>query len=215
MSIHYIYLHGLASSPHSTKAQYFRDNFSQNKINLSIPDLNQSDFFNLTLSRQLQQVSLEFPNNETPVMLIGSSFGGLTAAWLGENYPQIQRLILLAPAFGFLAYWLETLGETEVKQWETTGEKLVYHYGEKQSLPLSYQFILDGQKYNEQTLKRPIPTLIFHGKYDEIVPIEYSRDYAKTRPWVNLIELDSDHGLTDVLSEIWRHIQQLDFLSYP
>ncbi len=50
----YIYLHGFASSPSSTKAQYLRARFASLQINLNIPDLNQGDFSHLTLTRQLQ-----------------------------------------------------------------------------------------------------------------------------------------------------------------
>jgi hypothetical protein len=102
----YIYLHGFASSPQSSKAQYLRDRFSQWGLNLNILDLNGGDFSRLTLTRQIQQTQAIFPPAHIPVTVIGSSFGGLTAAWLAEKCPQIQRLILLAPAFGFLEHWL-------------------------------------------------------------------------------------------------------------
>lgn len=190
------------------KAQYLRDRFEQRQIPLTIPDLNQGDFFNLTLTRQLQQVATEFANHPTPITLIGSSLGGLAAAWLGETYPQVQRLVLLAPAFGFLPLWLDRLGELEVKQWGETGELLVYHYGEQRSLPLGYQFVTDTHQYQDQQLQRPIPTLILHGKRDEIVPISHSYDYIEPRPWVKLRELDSDHGLTDVMEQIWVALEQ-------
>lgn len=204
----YIYLHGFASSPYSVKAQYLRDRFAQSQIPLILPDLNQGDFSNLTLTRQLQQVAAQFRETETPITLIGSSLGGLTAAWLGEKYPQVERLVLLAPAFGFLDRWLNRLGTTEVKQWEERGSLLVYHYGEKRSLPINYSFVTDTRQYQDHQLQRPVPTLILHGQRDEIVPIEYSRDYAQQRPWVELRELNSDHGLTDAMEQIWLAIAE-------
>ncbi len=204
----YIYLHGFASSPNSIKAQYLNDHFKEHQIFLTIPDLNQGNFSNLTLTRQLKQVSGEFINAQTPVTLIGSSLGGLTAAWLGEKYPQVQRLILLAPAFGFLDRWLDKLGEANVKQWRETGELLIYHYKEKRSLPLNYQFVTDVSQYQDQQLQRPLPTLILHGKHDEIVPISYSYDFTEQRPWIQLKTLNSDHGLTDVMEDIWVTIKE-------
>ncbi|MFM7712006.1 MAG: esterase, partial [Microcystis sp.] len=42
---------------------------------------------------------------------------------------------------------------------------------------------------------------------DEVIPLENSRHYRINRPWVKLIELDSDHALTDVLTRIWAEIQ--------
>ncbi len=204
----YIYLHGFASSPQSTKARDLGDRFAQHNIPLLIPDLNQGNFTHLTLTRQLQQVESLLPDNEVPVTLIGSSFGGLAAAWLGQQHPQVQRLILLAPAFGFLSHWLPKLGQAQVQQWQQTGFLSVYHHGEDRILPLSYQFVEDAAQYQEEQLQCPVPTLILHGRHDEVIPIEASIHYARTRPWVTLVELNSDHALTDVRGEIWEVIQQ-------
>ncbi|XGV94927.1 MAG: YqiA/YcfP family alpha/beta fold hydrolase [Leptolyngbya sp. BL-A-14] len=203
----YIYLHGFASSPRSTKATDLRDRFAHLNLSLTIPDLNQGDFTHLTLSRQIQQVEALFPPAPEPVTLIGSSFGGLTAAWLGEKHSQVDRLVLLAPAFGFLNHWLARLGEAQVKQWQTDGTLSVYHYGEAKQLPLSYGFVMDAMQYREEAIARSLPTLILHGKHDEVIPLQASRAFAKTRPWVQLIALDSDHALTDVSTEIWQAIQ--------
>ncbi|HEY9655487.1 MAG TPA: YqiA/YcfP family alpha/beta fold hydrolase, partial [Crinalium sp.] len=141
------------------------------------------------------------------VMLIGSSFGGLTAAWLGEQHLQVDRLVLLAPAFGFLNHWLHRLGDVQVRQWQTEGYLPIYHYGEAKKLPLSYGFVMDAMQYREECITRSLPTLILHGKHDDVIPLQASRDFAKSRPWVQLIELDSDHALTDVSTEIWQAIQ--------
>jgi pimeloyl-ACP methyl ester carboxylesterase len=207
MNSDYIYLHGFASSPNSAKANYLRDRFSQLQTPLTIPDLNQSDFTHLTMTRQLRQVVAQFPPSPTPVTLIGSSFGGLASAWLGETQPQCQKLVLLAPAFGFLSLWLSALGEETIQKWRSEGFLKVYHYGEKRSLPLSYDFVTDLSQYPETQIQRPIPTLIIHGIKDEVIPIQESRKFAASRPWVKLIELDSDHSLGNVFSEIWQEIR--------
>lgn len=201
----YIYLHGFASSPQSVKAQEMRSRFAALQLPLETPDLNQGDFTHLTLSRQLQQVRALFPDHH-PVTLIGSSFGGLTAAWLGQHYPQITRLVLLAPAFDFLTHWLAIVGAETMQRWQTEEYLSIYHYSEKRNLPLNYQFIRDLETYRETQLTRPVPTLILHGLNDEVIPIQSSRDYAATRPWVELIELQSDHALADVMPEIWQAI---------
>ncbi len=205
----YIYLHGFASSPRSTKAQKFKALFAQKNIPLIIPDLNQDDFYNLTLTRQIQQVSTYIESVSTPVILIGSSLGGLTAALISEKHEKVKQLILLAPAFNFFSHWLEMLDNSVLNNWKNRGELSIYHYGYDQELALSYQFIEDGKNYDETTLKRPVTTLIFHGKNDDVIPIQSSYHYSKTREWVTLIELDSDHGLTDMIPNIWQHIQTI------
>jgi uncharacterized protein len=203
----FIYLHGFASSPQSAKARYLGDRFQSLKINLNTPDLNQGDFTHLTLSRQMQQVTAAFPPMPQPVTLIGSSLGGLTAAWIGEHQPQVDRLVLLAPAFQFLAHWLPKLSTEQLQRWQTEQYLSVYHYSVQQMLPLHYSFVTDAAQYEDTKLQRPVPTLILHGRSDEVIPIQASRDFAVQRPWVKLIELDSDHALADVQPKIWQEIQ--------
>ena len=82
----------------------------------------------------------------------------------------------------------------------------MYHYGEKQEIPLSYDFVTDAQRYQEDLLQRSLPTLILHGKYDQVIPIQASRDFASQRTWVTLMELNSDHALGNVMAEIWQAI---------
>ncbi|MCG6136421.1 MAG: alpha/beta fold hydrolase [Nostoc sp. LLA-1] len=203
---YYIYLHGFASSPQSVKAQDISDRLAQISLKLQVPDLNAGDFAHLTITRQLKQVAAAFPDNSVPVTLIGSSLGGLTSAHLAQQYPQVQRLVLLAPAFGFLSHWLLKLGDAEIKRWQQEKYRMIYHYGEGRSLPLSYDFVTDAAQYPEKILQRPIPTLILHGKQDEVIPITASRDFRRSRPWVELVELDSDHSLGNVMAEMWSEI---------
>ena len=207
MTSDYIYLHGFASSPNSAKAIYLRDRFWEHKTPLKIPDLNQGDFSHLTITRQLRQVATTFPPPPTPVNHNGSRLGGWTSVLLAQQQPQCQKLILLAPAFQFLDHWLPKLGAETLQRWQTDGYFPVYHYAENSSLPLSYQFIQDATNYQNQLLPRPIPTLIFHGIHDEVIPIQASRNFAKEHPWVKLIELESDHSLANVLPQIWSEIR--------
>lgn len=201
----YIYLHGFASSPSSFKAQYLAHCFADLGLSLTIPDLNQGDFTHLTLTRQLYQVA-DLLGDE-PATLIGSSLGGLTSAWLAQQKPQVDRLVLLAPAFQFLTFWLARLDETTLQKWQSEGVLPIYHYGEKTSLPLHYKFLIDAARYQDTNLQRPVPTLILHGIHDETIPVQASRDYATSRAWVQLAEMDSDHALGNVMLDIWQAIR--------
>jgi uncharacterized protein len=204
----YIYLHGFASGPVSLKSVYLRDRFASKNLTLHIPDLNQGDFFHLTLTRQLQQVEALLPANNQPVTLIGSSFGGLTAAWLAQRNLQVERLVLLAPAFEFFDYWQAQLGEAELQTWQQSGAREIYHYAYDRMLPLSYQFVEDLAQYSDAQLQRSLETLILHGRNDEVIPLRASQTFAAQRPWVKLIELVSDHSLNNALAFIWQAIQE-------
>ncbi len=200
-----IYLHGFGSGPKSTKATFFQRRLQQAGIPLQVPDLNQGNFAQLTLTRQIRQVSAQLAQMAyPPVTLIGSSLGGLVAAWVAEQQACVQRLVLLAPAFGFLSHWLPRLGAEAVEAWKQTGQLSVFHYGEGRPLPLEYGFVTDAQRYPDGALQRPVPTLILHGIQDETVPIQASQVYVAHRPWAQLMALQSDHALADVLEPIWQ-----------
>jgi pimeloyl-ACP methyl ester carboxylesterase len=211
----YLYLHGFASSPQSRKAQRLQARFQTLGLTLHVLDLNQDDFTGLTLSRQRQQC-LDWMAERQTVSVIGSSFGGLTAAWLAQHpdtQGRIQRLVLLAPAFQFLAQWLPRLGAERLADWRHSRRLSVYHYGFGMNLPLDYGFVTDAETYDEAELTVPLPTLILHGQQDEVIDIAASRAYARDRPWVTLIPLDSDHALANVEGEIWTAVHRFLQLS--
>jgi Uncharacterised protein family (UPF0227). len=56
-----IYLHGFGSGPQSAKATFFRQRLQQVGIPVQVPDLNQDNFAQLTLTRQIQQVPASLP----------------------------------------------------------------------------------------------------------------------------------------------------------
>ncbi len=209
----FIYLHGFASSPNSLKAQYIAQQFEHIGYTISIPDLNQDDFYALTLTRQIHQIAELVNTTLTPVTLIGSSFGGLTAAWVAERCSTVDQIVLLAPAFRFGAHWLPKLGVDALQAWQQTGVMSVYNYGQKRAVALSYQFVEDLAQYDDTQLQRPIPTLILHGIHDEVIPVGSSQHFAQHRPWVTLRMLDSDHSLGNVTEAIWQSIT--DFCSLP
>jgi uncharacterized protein len=204
----YIYLHGFSSGPGSTKAKYIQAQFTQIGIELQVPDLNQDDFTHLTVSRQIAQVVVLFPPDRSPVTLIGSSLGGWISAIIAQDHPQVERLVLLAPAFDFLAHWIPKIGEQQLNSWQKTGYLSIYHHGIKDLVPLHYDFLSDARKYPLTEIDRFIPTLIIHGIHDDVIPVEASRSFAINRPWVELLEWNSDHQLTDASDRIWQELRR-------
>ena len=204
----YIYLHGFSSGPGSTKAKYIQAQFAQIGIELQVPDLNQDDFTHLTVSRQIAQVVGLFPADGSAVTLIGSSLGGWIAAIIAQDHSQVERLILLAPAFDFLAHWLPKIGEQQLNSWQKTGYLSIYHHAIKDLVPLHYDFLADARKYPLAEIDRNLPTRIIHGIHDDVIPVGASQSFVTSRPWVELLEWDSDHQLTDASERIWQEIRQ-------
>lgn len=169
-------------------------------IRLEIPAMDEGDFEHLTISGQLGV--LESLIGGEPVRLTGSSMGGYLAALYASKYGNVDRLVMMAPAFGFAQRWKEKVIE---------GADLeVFHYGDKVNRRVHYGLIADSVQYPANPdFSRP--ALIFHGVHDDVVPVGCSRDFAASHPSVRLVELKSDHELLDVLPRIIR--EALDFLT--
>jgi pimeloyl-ACP methyl ester carboxylesterase len=195
----YIYLHGWSSSPQSAKARLFKQQFAQANLNLSVPDFNQPDFYSLSLSRQIQQVSALCQADT--ITLIGSSFGALTALWLAQQNQAVKSLVLLAPALSFQANIQRLLGYEAMQRWRREGRLSVFHHGLNQAVPIGYHFFEDLQQYPDNALMREMPTLILHGKDDEVIPVGDVEKFAGQRPWIDLRILDGDHGLLNC--DLW------------
>jgi uncharacterized protein len=204
----FVYLHGFASSPSSRKARFFEERFRELGIGLEVPDLAEGDFRNLTLSAQLGVMARVC--GEGAVSLIGSSMGGYLAALYAARHTEVQKLVLLAPAFSFASRWPETLGEQAMEQWKRTNTLEVFHYSEGREVELGYQLIEDAQQY-EAYPEVTQPCLIFQGRNDTVVPPIYAETFAARHPNANLRLMDSDHDLVDVLDEMWRETERFLF----
>jgi len=200
MSLEIVYLHGFASGPSSRKARFFGEKLSAAGARVDTPDLTRGDFENLTISGQLQV--LEEVAAGRPVSLIGSSMGGYLAALYASRHPEVQRLVLLAPAFGFLNRWPDGLGQDKMQQWREDGQLEFFHYVDQRMRAVSYNLIEDGARYPGFPDFRQ-PALIFHGVNDDVVPVDHSRQFVESHPNAKLREFDSGHELTDVMDPMW------------
>jgi hypothetical protein len=195
----YTYLHGFASGPRSRKAQAFQRSFEQRGIELSIPELDQGDFAHLTISAQLNLVNQLLAGE--PARLIGSSLGGYLAALYASVHPEVDRLVLLAPAFDFSSRWEVLTGPEKLAAWHDSGWLEVFHYGKQTPERVHFDLFEDAWKHAPNPDFRQ-PARIFHGTRDEVVPISLSRAFAASHPNAELTELDSDHELLNVLDSI-------------
>lgn len=200
-----LYLHGFASGPTSRKAQFFREKLAAHDIPLETPDLADGDFRNLTMTGQLNVIDRAVEGD--PVFLIGSSMGGYLAALYAARHREVHSLILLAPAFDFHERWTATIAAEDLAKWKRDGEVSVFHYAAGRQVPIGYQLVEDSERY-EAFPAFTQPCLDFHGIEDPVVPVEYSERFAKDRPNVELIKLQSGHELSDVLGNIWEKAEQ-------
>lgn len=198
-----VYLHGFASGPSSKKARFFAGRFAELGIPLDVPDLAEGDFENLTIGGQLRVV--EHAARGGPVTLIGSSLGGYLAALYASRHPQVEKLVLLAPAFCFPTRWPAILGPQKLREWRRTGKLPVFHYGVGGMRDLGSAVLEEAHHYEDYPAFSQ-PALILRGAHDDVVPLELSERFTELHSNAGLCILESHHELIDVLETMWARI---------
>ncbi len=195
----FIYLHGFASGPGSNKAKAFKKRFDELGLSIHVPDLQQGDFENLTLTGQIELVQGIIDKNKgKSFALIGSSMGGYLASRIAQTRESVQALFLMAPGFNFLNRWRKKLDISKTKD-----ELIpVFHYRYNKEVRLNTYLFRDAETWESLPLDRKIPTFIVHGLHDETIDIEESRNFVRKKSFCSLKELDSDHGLLSCIDSI-------------
>jgi pimeloyl-ACP methyl ester carboxylesterase len=165
-----LYLHGYASGPTSHKASVIVPALRERGFHVEVPDLNEDDFQNLTISRAL---ALAKRGLRDRTLVIGSSLGGYLATLLAANDDRAKGLLLMAPAYDF-------------------AERMKLRHGEGVRGHVLYE---DALKYPGRPKIR-VPTYMLMGLRDDVVsPQIVSETAAANAALVELALVDDDHGL--------------------
>jgi pimeloyl-ACP methyl ester carboxylesterase len=214
-----LYLYGFASGPLSNKAQFFKKNFQLIPISLYIYDFIPTPEAFTTMScsnlvnNLIKHIHEVFPDNQ--LIIIGSSFGGFLATWYAYLYPdKVDKLILMAPALKFSADFISTMLETTPSEWKQNNTILIDHYRFGGDIPINYSFYIDLKNNPPPDFfssKFLVPTIIFHGINDEVVPPQWSQDFAEINPLITLYSLEDDHQLLNQKEFMWKIIKSFLF----
>ena len=179
-----LFAHGFEGSPNGSKPTYMREALGWDVTSPKMSELGWS------IASQTE-VLIRYLDEGEFDLVVGSSMGGLAAANASSMRPQAEtRLLLIAPAFGLAENW-EGMEETGRSAWKTTGERR--YTGFELDIVLPWEFMESAEK-----MSWPIPThptAIMHGKYDEVVPISFSRKVAEDCKNVRLHEIDDSHRM--------------------
>ena len=199
-----IYLHGLSSLRVGTKSEALLQR--ARKLGLAFARF---DFrghgdspglmHELTLSELIQD-GLCVLRHMGPSILIGSSMGGMVAAWVaarGGNL--VQGALLLCPALGFLPRMAAQEGDFYLQ--DSEGNDIVF----------SAETLCDARRYDEGLLPGllTMPTLLAHGRQDEVVPWEVSQRLFDGIPHgqKELLLMDGSHRLHEEIEVIYDRME--------
>ncbi len=115
------------------------------------------------------------------IILVGSSFGGLSSIITASKSKDLYALVLKSPVSDYGEVHLKRYGEIGMEEWKQKGQAPYNPENDSRGLKLDYSFVEDYKKYNVYELAKQIkvPTLIIHGSADEIVPVSQSEKLVK------------------------------------
>ncbi len=203
----FIWLHGFASSPQSSKGQFIRARLEERGAHLVLPDLNDPTFLDMTVSRMLLQLDV-LAQGEGPLVLLGSSLGGFTAAlWAATRPGRTAALVLLAPAFDLGPRWSRRMVPAELLRWRASGRLAFDHFARGRKEDLSVAFLDDALRHPSYPLPG-CPTLVIQGRQDEVVEPGLAREFTRRMgARATLVELEEGHDLSSDLPGLWRIIE--------
>ena len=207
----WLYLHGFASGPSSSKATWLAGHFAKRGVLLERLDLRKPSFEHLRLSAIIAHVRSEIGGEHDRAIVFGSSLGGLAAARAAEEDPRVCALVLLAPAFRIIERWRLRIGEDAWAAWRQSGWLATEDHARNEMGRVDFGFTEDAARIDERSVGWPdvrVPTLIVHGVRDDVVDVGLSREWARGKAHVRLVEVDDGHELKGSLERIAREADQ-------
>lgn len=201
----WLYLHGFASGPESSKGVALAEHYARQGIHLRRLNLRQPSLEHLRLSAMLRTVREAMGGERERAVLFGSSLGGLTACRVAEEDARVCALVLLAPALRAMEQMRRRVGEQGMRRWEETGWIETHDHAEKRLARVDFGFVQDIESIDGRGDGWPdvrVPTLIIHGRQDDTIDIAASRQWARGKRHVRLVEVDDGHELVASLGRI-------------
>jgi pimeloyl-ACP methyl ester carboxylesterase len=204
----YVYLHGLASVRVGEKSEALRAHAAARgrafwRFDLRGHGESDGQIGHATLS-ELVTDTLAILELSGPSILVGSSMGGLCAAFAAAAAGErVRGLVLLSPAFGYLPAMQQRL--------EPDG---TLKTGSDRRIAMHPRVLADAAHMDEAALpsRLPMPVLMVHGTADEVVPHQQSERFFAAIPHAHKelwIVDGGDHRLNREVLQIYARMDRL------
>jgi len=207
-----VLLHGFGASRGGTKVGHFVDLLEQRRTPWAALDAtahgdSTGEAHDLSIGRLMDDLgsAVEHLREEEgwtgPVALVGSSMGGVTAAWTAaERVPDTAGRRLVAPAMRLVDRLLQTLEPGQADDWQRSGRLPRDHRGWKHEL--GWELVADWRRRDHEAMpgRLSMPVTVVQGQSDERVPLVDAQAFASAAPDARLVEVEGgDHRLHEHL----------------
>jgi pimeloyl-ACP methyl ester carboxylesterase len=197
-----LYLHGFASGPDSAKGLAFAARFAADGVALHRADLTPGpDGFERSTPLTMLAEAERALRGSGARAAMGSSLGGYLAAVLAARHAEVERLVLLAPAFRLFERWSRRLTPAQAADWKAHGLETDHHAtGTRRRI---------GWAFLEESAQLPafpevtVPTLCIAGRQDDLVPLEDVRAFVERTPSARLLVVEDGHDLLASVERIY------------
>ena len=168
----------------------------------------QGTFTDYTLSNWLEdaRLVLETLKGGPPITIVGNSLGGWIAWLMALEFEQVERLVLIAPAFNMMGLRAQSIPTVRRQAWHTAGWMPWDDDPLHKDWPLSWKWVEESEAYWNKSFDRlrPVSTAILHGQEDSVILpqgssqfVERLRSLAPSFP-VELHLVPGDHRLSSL-----------------
>lgn len=133
------------------------------------------------------------------VILVGSSFGGLSSLMAASQSDDLAALVLKSPVTNYGESNLIRYGQEGMRQWEERGWVDYPKKDGRPDLKLNWSFVEDYRQYDPYRAAESvtIPTTVVHGNADELVLFSQTEELMKHLPSAKLeVVQGANHSYT-------------------
>ncbi len=163
-------------------------------------------FTDYTLSDWIADARLVLDSlkNGPPLTIVGNSLGGWIAWLLAREFQEVERLVLIAPAFNMMGLRARSIDPGRCHEWHSGGWMPWDDDPLHKDWPLSWKWVEESEAYWKESFDRlrPVSTSILHGLQDTVILpsgssqfVEQLRSLAPSFP-VELHLVPGDHRLS-------------------
>ena len=114
------------------------------------------------------------------ITIVGNSLGSWIAWLVAQEFPIVEELILIAPAFNMMGERAKTISKERLHDRHTAGWMPWDDDSLHNDWPLSWKWVEESEAYWAKTFNdlRPVKTAILHGHQDTVILPEGSKSFA-------------------------------------